>query len=419
MKNKFLILIFGIFIFILLINLISSTTLSFGNRTFSVNTCLYGEVTDYDTIYVNGSGTLHICPFNGTAKTGWANISLGNNGNFTVATGGIVNGSGGGGLGGTSVTSACAYQGDDGSSSTIGGIACTANGGGAGGGSDGSSNAESGAGGGGGFGGTGGLGGKSLNTGTQGAAGGSYGTANGQTLFFGSGGGGQSGDSAAVGLGKQGGGGIKINAGAGIIYIQGIINFSGIQGAAGDTGDDSAGGSGSGGHVILFAKNLNLNSGKIFATGARGGAAGTGVSSDSCGGGGGGGGRILYVYESISQTSLVNSSDGGPWGTAANSGCNFTNSTGFKATSGNNGTVFYNSTTWPADTCTAPGSGNWDITCSDACVWTTNSVIPANVTTTGVGILTLNANFTFTGTKQYIFINRGCNWSINRGGGFR
>jgi hypothetical protein len=74
---------------------------------------------------------------------------------------------------------------------------------------------------------------------------------------------------------------------------------------------------------------------------------------------------------------------------------------------------------YSANTCNIPASGNWVIDCSQSCVWTANGVIPANISTIGTGVLNLKANFTFTGTKQYVFINRGCNWTIDRGGGFR
>ena len=78
--------------------------------------------------------------------------------------------------------------------------------------------------------------------------------------------------------------------------------------------------------------------------------------------------------------------------------------------------VYINYTYTPANTCTPP-AGNWEITCSDACVWNTNQAVPWNITATGTGILTLNANFTFTGEKQYVFINPGCQLNINKNGG--
>ena len=70
------------------------------------------------------------------------------------------------------------------------------------------------------------------------------------------------------------------------------------------------------------------------------------------------------------------------------------------------------------NTCTPPASGNWAITCSDNCTWNTNLVIPQNITITGTGTLTLNKNMTFSGSNKYIFMNRGCQLNINRGGGF-
>ena len=70
------------------------------------------------------------------------------------------------------------------------------------------------------------------------------------------------------------------------------------------------------------------------------------------------------------------------------------------------------------DTCTVPVSGNWAITCSDNCTFSVDQIIPANVTISGNGIITLNANFSWRGSGQYLFVNSGCELDINRGGGF-
>jgi hypothetical protein len=70
----------------------------------------------------------------------------------------------------------------------------------------------------------------------------------------------------------------------------------------------------------------------------------------------------------------------------------------------------------PADTCTAPGSGNWAIDCSDNCVWDGDLSIPGNISMTGTGTLTLNANMDLTSSKWIIFKEDGCKLVINSGG---
>jgi hypothetical protein len=74
---------------------------------------------------------------------------------------------------------------------------------------------------------------------------------------------------------------------------------------------------------------------------------------------------------------------------------------------------FYEGPAAPADTCTAPASGNWAITCSDNCTWSTNQVVPANITMTGSGFTRLLANWTFTGSSQYINIGSGCQFGFS------
>ena len=75
--------------------------------------------------------------------------------------------------------------------------------------------------------------------------------------------------------------------------------------------------------------------------------------------------------------------------------------------------------THTSTTCTAPGSGNWAISCSDNCTWDSNFAVPANITITGSGILTLNANISMTASKWEIFKEDGCSMVINPGGGIR
>jgi hypothetical protein len=75
--------------------------------------------------------------------------------------------------------------------------------------------------------------------------------------------------------------------------------------------------------------------------------------------------------------------------------------------------------TYTSTTCTAPSSGNWAISCSDNCTWDSNLAVPANITITGSGTLTLNANMSMTASKWEIFKEDGCSIVINSGGGIR
>ena len=72
--------------------------------------------------------------------------------------------------------------------------------------------------------------------------------------------------------------------------------------------------------------------------------------------------------------------------------------------------------TAPADTCTPPDSGNYAVSCSDNCVWSTPDTIPGNITMTGSGTVTLSTEWTFTGSNQFIYINSGCTFKIESGG---
>ena len=71
------------------------------------------------------------------------------------------------------------------------------------------------------------------------------------------------------------------------------------------------------------------------------------------------------------------------------------------------------------DTCTAPGSGKWAITCSDNCTWTTDFTVPDNISITGSGTLTWNANMSFTKAHWEIYKADGCEMVINPGGSIR
>lgn len=71
------------------------------------------------------------------------------------------------------------------------------------------------------------------------------------------------------------------------------------------------------------------------------------------------------------------------------------------------------------DTCTAPGSGNWEVDCSDNCEWNAPQDVPANMIITGSGHLKLSDIFTFTGLNQYIYIFAGCLFEILTSGGIQ
>ncbi|MEK6854741.1 MAG: hypothetical protein AABX73_00795, partial [Nanoarchaeota archaeon] len=302
--------------------------------TIDGNTVLCGEVANYTDIYIMNGGNLTICSKNSTATFGWINITLGNNGNFTVAPGGYINGSEAGAIGGPGCsTSACkAAQGTDGPTRTAGSMSRNANLRGGGGGNKTATTASSG-GGGGAFGGIGGTGGNSSTTGTnKGGVGGnaSYGGGGNETLVVGSGGGGGAGDTAR--RGGAGAGGIKINAGSGIIDIKGKINVNGSDGVGGSGGDEGGSGGGSGGHIILKARYIDISNSVLNAVGGNGGSA-TGTS-DQCGGGGGGGGRILIVNETGYNASMIANVEPGSAGASV---C------GTAPTGGSAGTVTFNS----------------------------------------------------------------------------
>jgi hypothetical protein len=72
-----------------------------------------------------------------------------------------------------------------------------------------------------------------------------------------------------------------------------------------------------------------------------------------------------------------------------------------------------------ADTCTAPSSGNWAINCSNNCSWTEDFAVPDNITISGSGTLTWNANMTFAEPHWEIYKEDGCDFLINSGGSIR
>jgi hypothetical protein len=355
---------FTIFLFFLLSFIVPSAigaaTLTVDGTTVTI--CGYNN--SYDKIEVINGGNLQICDYGtptnceggGVASgCGYANISLGNNGNFTVDATSQVNGTGKGTLGGTgiggSTTTGTAYQGMNGENWATGSQSTSANGGGGGGGAR-TSSSYAASGGGGAFGGDGGNGGRSTTSSTLGAHGIAYGSDNSIVLLAGSGGGGGAGD--AVNNGGGGGAGLKVDTGNGVINIWGTIDMNGATGFGLDSQDSGSGGGGSGGHVILYSKDINISGGTINANGGKGGSPGSGTTADDTGGGGGGGGRVLLVYSSLTNTSTTINVAGGAAGGGGNGGS--------APVQGNAGTLFYNSSPTSFN---SPPSTPTNIQCND------------------------------------------------------
>ncbi|MBI2148253.1 hypothetical protein HYU23_01095 [Candidatus Woesearchaeota archaeon] len=319
-------------------------TISGGSQT------LCGEVTAYDKIEVINTGTLLICPYNASGQTGYVNISLGDEGNFTIDSTSIVSGSGRGGRNGTgcSGNTCTATQGEN-NTGSAGTASNNPNGGGGGGGTR-ASGGDSTGGGGAGFGGVGGEGGYS-SAGTKGKGGLTSSDGTNLTLLFGAGGGGSASDAtdATAAIGGDGGAGFRVNASNGFIYIHGLIDVNGSAGGAGGSTDQSGGGGGSGGHVILISRNLTLSStGRITAKGGNGGSASGSGTSDSCGGGGAGGGRIVYRYGAlVTAAGFFNTSELGTAGTGTDGACDASTDAG-NSTSGTNGTISHTVTSFPS-----------------------------------------------------------------------
>lgn len=72
--------------------------------------------------------------------------------------------------------------------------------------------------------------------------------------------------------------------------------------------------------------------------------------------------------------------------------------------------------TGETDTCTPPETGNYEVDAADGCSWTANDDIPGNVTISGSGTVNLFANWTFTGSNQYINVMNGSTFAIHSGG---
>lgn len=60
------------------------------------------------------------------------------------------------------------------------------------------------------------------------------------------------------------------------------------------------------------------------------------------------------------------------------------------------------------DSCTPPVSGTWEIDCSDNCIWSTETSIPEDITTSGTGSLTISNNFLMN-TGYSFYLANTCN----------
>lgn len=77
----------------------------------------------------------------------------------------------------------------------------------------------------------------------------------------------------------------------------------------------------------------------------------------------------------------------------------------------------------PEDTCTPPGSGVWDLLCSDNCSYNSLQQVPGNVSIVGSGNLTFFSGgiWNFTNVDSYVFINQSttmCEVFTYSGGGW-
>lgn len=268
---------------------------------------------------------------------------------------------------------------------------------------------------------------------------------------WGAGGGGGGGSTATNGLGGGGGGGGQY-AKATINVTAGQI-FNIIIGAAGDGGAKGVSGT-AGGDTYFFNQTKNYTRAKggtfgiTYTSGAGGGlgsttgaigdvfyAGGNGANGGTgSGAGGGGAGSTGAGGNATTQTGGLGTSELGGDGGIGRIGNNLaggdgliyggaggggTGKTGVGA-AGAQGIIRITYT--PASTCIYGGTGNWDLKCSDDCIFDSTQTInnENNITITGTGTLTFNNNgkWRFTGVNQYITIASGCTLNINSGGGW-
>ncbi len=78
--------------------------------------------------------------------------------------------------------------------------------------------------------------------------------------------------------------------------------------------------------------------------------------------------------------------------------------------------LYWEYTLAPTDSCTAPGSGDWDVDCSDNCVLDSAQDVVADMHLNGAGTIVLSAPLTFTGSNQIFSVASGCALDIRSGG---
>jgi len=214
--KKILILIITALLLLATLRAATATTLTINNTN---NVVLCGIVNQYSDIIINSGGKITVCAYDGTNPNGTISLQVTN---FTLASGGIINGN---------ITGFLGVAGENGTGPGRG----TKGAGGSGAG----------------YGGNGGQGFNPL-------GGLAYGSSNNVTSKGSSGGGGQ----GSAFAGGKGGGLIIINA-SNIINISGIIYNNGGLGS-GDTNYGAGGGSGGG--IWLITKNI-IGTGSLIANG--------------------------------------------------------------------------------------------------------------------------------------------------------
>ncbi|MBU3912835.1 MAG: hypothetical protein KKE50_01955, partial [Nanoarchaeota archaeon] len=71
-----------------------------------------------------------------------------------------------------------------------------------------------------------------------------------------------------------------------------------------------------------------------------------------------------------------------------------------------------------SNTCTPPVAGIWNLLCADNCSYGTAINIPGDVNISGTGLINISANWNFTSSNQYVYVEPGCELNIYSGGGF-
>lgn len=280
-------------------------------------------------------GDIMVCPYDGTANSGWVeiladNIDLPLSGTINASTAGFGGGGGGGGGGGSDPSPPGGTGGSGGSSGVRGGIAGasgvtpgtttggTGGSGGAGGGSFGGGGGISGGAGGTCGGAVDGIAGSSGSRGGYQASGGQGDTSINEIVFRGSGGGGGRGGGGACmggagggGAGAPGGGYVRLVAASSITIDGDILTIGATSGSAGAAGDGIVGGSAGCGSPPGRTGGAGgaANISGISSGGAGGTACGVGGSGGA--GSDGAGGGVLLKAPTVAITGSVDALGGG------------------------------------------------------------------------------------------------------------